>query len=146
MFSKKTEFSAGIFMVLGIAALIYISISLGNISLFNSNYYSATAQFDSVTGLREGASIEIAGVEVGKVGIIRLDDDMAMVEMKILKEIPLASDTIASIRTKGIIGEKYIKLTPGGEDENIEDGGIIIDTESSISIEELISKYIFEKS
>jgi phospholipid/cholesterol/gamma-HCH transport system substrate-binding protein len=146
MFSRKTEFSAGIFMVLGIAALIYISISLGNLSLFDSGYYSATAQFDSVTGLREGASIEIAGVEVGKVGIIRLDDDMAMVEMKILKEVPLASDTIASIRTKGIIGEKYIKLTPGGEDETIGDGGIIIDTESSISIEELISKYIFEKS
>jgi len=146
MFSRKTEFSAGIFMILGIVALIYLSMSLGNLSLFNSSYYSATAQFDSVTGLRKGASIEIAGVEVGKVGDIALDDDMALVNMKILKEVPLTSDTIASIRTKGIIGEKYIKLTPGGDEEMIEDGGTIIDTESSISIEELISKYIFEKS
>ncbi len=146
MFSRKTEFSAGIFMILGIVALIYLSMSLGNLSLFNSGYYSATAQFDSVTGLRKGASIEIAGVEVGKVGDIKLDDDMALVNMQILKEIDLSSDTIASIRTKGIIGEKYIKLTPGGDEELIEDGGIIIDTESSISIEELISKYIFEQS
>ena len=144
MFSRKTEFSAGIFMILGIVALIYLSMSLGNLSLFNSGYYSATAQFDSVTGLRSGASIEIAGVEVGKVGKIQLDEDMALVDMKILKEVPLASDTIASIRTKGIIGEKYIKITPGSDEEMIEDGGIIIDTESSISIEELISKYIFE--
>ncbi len=71
---------------------------------------------------------------------------MALVNMKILKEVTLTSDTIASIRTKGIIGEKYIKLTPGGDEEMIKDGGTIIDTESSISIEELISKYIFEKS
>jgi len=146
MFSRKTEFSAGIFMILGIVALIYLSMSLGNLSFFNSGYYSATAQFDSVTGLRKGASIEIAGVEVGKVGDIKLDDDMALVDMKILKEIALSSDTIASIRTKGIIGEKYIKLIPGGDEELIEDGGIIIDTESSISVEELISKYIFEQS
>ncbi len=145
MFSRKTELSAGIFMILGIVALIYLSMSLGNLSLFNSGYYSATAQFDSVTGLRKGASIEIAGVEVGKVGDIVLDDDMALVYMQILKEITLSSDTIASIRTKGIIGEKYIKLTPGGDEELIEDGGIIIDTESSISIEELIGKYIFEQ-
>ncbi|NOS36021.1 MAG: outer membrane lipid asymmetry maintenance protein MlaD [Deltaproteobacteria bacterium] len=145
MFSKKAEMTVGLFMVGGIAALIYLSITLGNVTLFGSNYYSATAVFDSITGLREGATVEIAGVQVGKVTGIGLEDDMALVEMDILRKVKLSDDSIASIRTKGVIGEKFIKLSPGGSDEYIEDGGDIVDTESAISLEELISKYIFEK-
>lgn len=132
-------------MVGGIVALIYLSITLGNVTLFGSNYYSATALFDSITGLRKGASVEVAGVRVGKVTEIRLENDMALVEMDIHKNVKLSDDSIASIRTKGVIGEKFIKLTPGGSDEYIEEGGDIVDTESAISLEELISKYIFEK-
>ncbi len=145
MFSKKAEMTVGLFMVGGIAALIYLSITLGNVTLFGSNYYSATAVFDSITGLREGATVEIAGVQVGKVTGIGLEDDMALVEMDILRKVKLSDDSIASIRTKGVIGEKFIKLSPGGSDEYIEDGGDIVDTESAISLEELISKYIFEQ-
>ncbi len=146
MFNKKTEFVVGIFMIVGIAALVYLSVSLGNIELFgNSKFYTATALFDSVAGLKKGANIEIAGVQVGKVTNIGLEDDLAFVELSIYKEIKVTDDTIASIRTNGVIGEKFIKLTPGGSDEYIENGGTIIDTESAISIEELISKYIFEK-
>ncbi len=146
MFSKKTEFTVGVFMIVGIAALIYLSVSLGNIEIFSgSKFYTAKAQFDSVAGLKNGANVEIAGVQVGKVKNISLSDDMAFVEMSIYKEIKVSDDTIASIRTNGIIGEKFIKLTPGGSDEFIENNGIIIDTESAISLEELISKYIFEK-
>ena len=145
MFSKKAEMTVGLFMVGGIAALIYLSITLGNVTLFGSNYYSATAVFDSITGLRDGATVEIAGVQVGKVTGISLEDDMALVEMDILREVKLSDDSIASIRTKGVIGEKFNKLSPGGSDEYIEDGGDIVDTESAISLEELISKYIFEK-
>ena len=145
MFSKKAEMTVGLFMVGGIAALISLSITLGNVTLFGSNYYSATAVFDSITGLRDGATVEIAGVQVGKVTGISLEDDMALVEMDILRKVKLSDDSIASIRTKGVIGEKFIKLSPGGSDEYIEDGGDIVDTESAISLEELISKYIFEK-
>ncbi len=146
MFSKKTEFTVGVFMIVGIAALIYLSVSLGNIEIFSgSKFYTATAHFDSVAGLKNGASIEIAGVQVGKVKDISLSDEMALVEMRIYKEIELSDDTIASVRTNGVIGEKFIKLSPGGSDEFIENGGTIIDTESAISLEELISKYIFEK-
>jgi len=145
MFSKKTEMTVGLFMIGGIVALVYLSVSLGNIDILSSNRYSATALFDSITGLKKGSTVEIAGVAVGKVKDIRLEDDMALVEMNIDRDVKLADDTIASIRTKGVIGEKYIKLTPGGSEDLIEDGGTIIDTESAISLEELISKYIFEK-
>lgn len=145
MFSKQTEITVGLFMIAGIIALIYLSISLGNIDLFGSRYYSASAVFDSITGLKNGATVEIAGVQVGKVKNIALEEDMARVDMKILKDVKLTDDSIASIRTKGVIGEKYVKLTPGGSEEFVEDGGVIIETESSISLEELVSKYIFEK-
>ncbi len=145
MFSKKTEFSVGLFMVAGIAALVYLSVSLGNIDIFGSSNYQATAMFDSITGLKKGATVEIAGVAVGKVKEIRLEDELAFVRMSIIKDVELSDDTMASIRTKGIIGEKFIKLSPGGSDEIIEEGGAIIETESAISLEELISKYIFEQ-
>ena len=146
MFNKKTEFIVGVFMIVGIVALVYLSVSLGNIEIFGSSkFYKATALFDSVAGLKNGANIEIAGVQVGKVTNIGLEDDMAFVELSIYKEVAVTDDTIASIRTNGVIGEKFIKLTPGGSDDFIENGGTIIDTESAISIEELISKYIFEQ-
>ena len=145
MFSKKTEMVVGLFMIVGIVALVYLSFSLGKIDLGGSGYIKATASFDSITGLRKGATIEIAGVQVGKVTDIGLEDDMAIVELSIKKEVPITDDAIASVRTNGIIGEKYIKITPGGSEEYLEDGGSLMDTESSISIEELISKYIFEK-
>lgn len=144
MYKKKTEFTVGIFMVVGIFCLIYLSVSLGNIDIMGSRYYTATAIFDSITGLRAGAPVEIAGVGVGKVKSITLEDDMAMVELNILKTVPVTDDVIASIRTKGVIGEKYIKLTPGGSDVMLAEGDSILDTESAISLEELISKYIFE--
>ncbi|MBE9528093.1 MAG: outer membrane lipid asymmetry maintenance protein MlaD [Proteobacteria bacterium] len=145
MFAKKTEMIVGVFMIVGIAALVYLSFSLGKIDIGGSGYIKATASFDSITGLKKGATIEIAGVQVGKVTGIGLEDDMALVELSINKEVPITDDAIASVRTNGVIGEKYVKITPGGSDDYLEDGDSIIDTESSISIEELISKYIFEK-
>lgn len=145
MFGKKTEITVGLFMIGGIIVLIYLSVTLGKIDLIGSRYYTATALFDSITGLKTGAMVEIAGVQVGKVTDIHLEEDMALVELSIFNEVKVTDDSIASIRTKGVIGEKFIKLTPGGSDEYLEDGGTIIDTESSISLEELVSKYIFEK-
>ncbi len=145
MFSKKTEMIVGVFMIVGITALVYLSFSLGKIDLGGSGYIKVTAAFDSITGLRKGATIEIAGVQVGKVTNIGLEDDMAVVELSIDKGVPITDDSIASVRTNGVIGEKYVKITPGGSEDYVEDGGMLMDTESSISIEELISKYIFEK-
>lgn len=144
MFKAKTELIVGVFVIVGIVAFVYLSVSLGDIKLFGNNHYNVFATFDSITGLKVGANVEVAGVEVGKVSGIELDEDQAVVEMDILNDVKIADDSIASIRTQGIIGDKYIKLSLGGSEEYIESEGAIFETESAISLEELVSKYIFE--
>lgn len=145
MYSKKTEISVGLFMIMGMACLVYLSVNLGSVELFGSNAFTIRAVFGSIEGLEPGASVEIAGVPVGKVKTITLEENNALVVMEIKKGTRISDDTIASIRTKGVIGDKFVKLSPGGSDAFIEDKGELMDTESAISLEELISKYIFEK-
>ncbi len=144
MYKAKTELVVGIFVIVGIVALIYLSVSLGGIKLFKDDTYNVLAAFNSITGLKMGAKVEVAGVEVGKVSGISLDVDQAIVEMDILNDVKIADDSVASIRTQGIIGDKYVKLSLGGSEEYIENAGDIFETESAISLEELVSKYIFE--
>ena len=119
---------------------------MGDINPFENETYPVTARFTSISGLKEGSTIELAGVIVGKVNTIELDtsDYEAVVHLDVDKTVELQDDTIASIRTSGIIGDKYIKLTPGGSDIILEAGGEIEETEPSISLEELVSKYIFD--
>jgi phospholipid/cholesterol/gamma-HCH transport system substrate-binding protein len=142
---KKTEISVGVFMILGIVCLVYLSVSLGSVELFGSNAYTIDAVFGSIEGLESGASVEIAGVPVGKVKQITLAGNKALVKMEIKKGTKISDDTIASIRTKGMIGDKFVKLSPGGSEEVLKDSDSLMDTESAISLEELINKYIFEK-
>ncbi|GLI32669.1 outer membrane lipid asymmetry maintenance protein MlaD [Desulforhabdus amnigena] len=144
MYKTSTEIIVGIFVLLGVACIAYLSVSLGEVDLFGNPYYRVSAEFNSITGLKKGSTVEIAGVEVGKVLDISLDSYMAKVTMGIRKDIKLSDDTIASVRTKGIIGDMFIKLSPGGSSEMLEPGGVLVETESAISLEELISKYIFE--
>jgi len=119
---------------------------MGDINPFATETYPVTARFTSISGLKEGTTIELAGVVVGKVSKIELDagEYEAVVHLNIDKTVALTDDSIASIRTAGIIGNKFIKLTPGGSEIFLEAGDEIDETESSISIEELVSKYIFE--
>ena len=145
MYGKKTEISVGIFMVVGIACLVYLSVNLGNVDLFGSNVFMIDARFGSIEGLEVSASVEIAGVPVGKVKRITLEENQALVQMEIKKGTRISDDTIASIRTKGIIGDKFVKLSPGGSEDLLEDKDSLMDTESAISLEELVSKYIFKK-
>lgn len=145
MYGRKTEISVGIFMIMGIACLVYLSVNLGNVTLFGSDSFLIDARFGSIEGLEVSASVEIAGVPVGKVKKITLDENEALVQMEIKKGTRISDDTIASIRTKGIIGDKFVKLSPGGSDEMLQDNALLLDTESAISLEELVSKYIFEK-
>jgi phospholipid/cholesterol/gamma-HCH transport system substrate-binding protein len=139
------ETGVGIFLIAGLLSLGYLSTRLGDVDLFGTEQYTVQARFASVSGLREGAAVEVAGVPIGKVSKIHLDDYEAMVELQIDPEIKLQDDSIASIRTQGIIGDKYVKIQVGGSDEYIEKGGEILETESAIELEELVSKYIFEK-
>ncbi|MFH2093618.1 MAG: outer membrane lipid asymmetry maintenance protein MlaD [Pseudomonadota bacterium] len=145
MYGRKTEISVGIFMIVGIACLVYLSVHLGNVDLFGSDTFMIDARFGSIEGLEVGASVEIAGVQVGKVKKITLEENEALLQMEIRKGTRITDDTIASIRTKGVIGDKFVKLAPGGSGTFLSDQDSLMDTESAISLEELISKYIFEK-
>jgi phospholipid/cholesterol/gamma-HCH transport system substrate-binding protein len=122
-----------------------LSVNLGSVELFGANAYTIDAVFGSIEGLEPGANVEIAGVPVGKVKQITLEENKALVKMEIKKGTKISDDTIASIRTKGMIGDKFVKLSPGGSEDLLEDTDSLMDTESAISLEELISKYIFEK-
>ena len=146
MKKMNLEMIVGLFLLAGFASFAYISIKMGDIKMFMDESYPVTARFSSISGLKEGAVIELAGVKVGKVSKIELDEGEyeAVVHLDINKAVQLTDDSIASIRTSGIIGDRFIKLTPGGSDIYLEPGGQIEETESSISLEELVSKYIFE--
>ena len=146
MKKSTIEFSVGIFLLVGLLCFSYLAIRVGGVGWFEEDSYRVKARFGSISGLKEGAPVEIAGVKVGKVDNIHLDNGEyeAVVELSLAKDVKLQSDTIASIRTAGIIGDRFVNIKPGGSDEIIPPGGTIIDTESAISLEELISKYIFE--
>lgn len=142
---SSVEIAVGIFVLIGIICVGYLTIRLGKMEWFGADHYSVSAQFQSISGLNTGASVEVAGVQIGKVDSISLDKEemVAVVKMKIQKGVVLTDDVIASIKTAGLIGDKYIQLTPGGSDEILNPGDTIIETESAIDLEELISKYVF---
>ncbi|WP_298433153.1 outer membrane lipid asymmetry maintenance protein MlaD [Geobacter sp.] len=141
------ELIVGLFVLVGLLCLSWLSIKLGKMELVGGDYYEVTAEFDSISGLKKGASVELAGVEVGRVDRIDLDQktDRARVHLKIRKGVKLQEDTIASVRTQGIIGDKFINLSPGGSDKIIANNGTVQDTESAVNLEELLSKYIHGK-
>ena len=140
-----SEIIVGIFMIAGFAAFVFLSLRLGEFSIFSmQKNYTLNAQFENITGLKQGAAVEIAGVVVGRVAQIRLaKDGLAAVSMLINQGVPVGGDAIASVRTQGIIGDKYIRILNGGMDKPLKNNDTIMDTESAIDIEELISKYIF---
>ena len=147
MKKANTEFVVGVFLILGFLAFAYMSLQFGEFSIFTRGQnYTLLADFDNVSGLKKGAIITIAGVNVGSVSGIRLTKDMrAEVTLYLSNDIKITEDAIASIKTQGIIGDKYISISQGGSDTYLKPGGMITDTESAVDLEELISKYIFGK-
>ncbi len=143
----NTEMTVGLFLVAGFACFFYLAVRLGDLPLWGDDSYPVLARFGSVSGLKAGATVEIAGVQVGKVAAIHLDPDdyEAVVRLAMFPQIQLQEDSIASIRTSGIIGDKYVSIAPGGMDGIIPPGGQIEETESAIQLEELISKYVFDQ-
>lgn len=139
------ESIVGIFVVLGLICVSYLTIKLGRMELFDSGGYTVTARFSSVTGLRMGASVEIAGVPVGRVTSIRLDPQtyMADVDLRINDGVALSDDVMASVKTSGLIGDKFISLAPGGSDSPLKNGDTITDTEPTLDLEALIGKVVF---
>ncbi|MEW6518753.1 MAG: outer membrane lipid asymmetry maintenance protein MlaD [Desulfurivibrio sp.] len=147
MKKANIEFVVGVFLIVGFLAFAYISLQFGEFSIFSRGQnYTLLADFDNVSGLKKGAVVTIAGVNVGTVSGIRLTKEQrAEVSLYLANEVEITEDAIASIKTQGIIGDKYIRISQGGSETYLKEGEMITDTESAVDLEELISKYIFGK-
>jgi phospholipid/cholesterol/gamma-HCH transport system substrate-binding protein len=139
------ETMVGIFVVLGLLCVGYMTVKLGKVNLLGDNSYSLIAKFTSASGLRVGNPVNILGIEVGRVERITMDqaNQKAVVEVRIKKNIKVYDDAIASIKTEGLIGDKYLSIDPGGGGALLVNNGVIIDTQAAVDIEEMISKYAF---
>ncbi len=141
----KSETTVGIFVLAGLFCIGFMTIKLGNISLFNDSFYTLTAKFTSVSGLKKGNQVEMFGIHAGHVKGLTMDQEFqnAVVELNIKKGIKVYDDAIASIKTSGLIGDKYIQLHPGGSGDELKPGGTIMETEAPTDIMDLIGKYAF---
>ena len=139
------ELTAGLFILAGIVCLGYLSIKLGKMEIVGERGYEIYGIFSNVGGLKVGSSVEIAGVNVGRVKSIRLENYQANVVLNLPKGLKIQEDAIVSVKTKGLIGEKYIEITPGGSEKIIQTGGRFRETQPAIDMEELISKFVFGK-
>lgn len=140
--SWTTKLIVGLFALAGIVALAILSLRLGKIELFNNKGYVIYANFDNISGLKVGDQVEIAGVQVGKVISISLKDYRARVGMRIDDGVHVDTDAIASIKTSGIIGDKYVSVSLGGGDHDLADGGVIRRTQSAFVLEDAIGQLI----
>ena len=146
---RTLEIGVGALILAGAISLITLAINVSGLSLSDSaGGYKVYARFENVGGLTERAKVSLSGVPIGEVTAIRIDTRMLMadVEMRIFSEVDyLSKDSSAQILTAGLLGEKYIGITPGFEEETLKDGARIEDTQSALVLEELIGKFLFNK-
>ncbi len=147
MKNTRLEFIVGAFLVLGLLSFGWLAMHLGEVPWLSSGHtYVIYAEFDNISGVKTGADVQVAGVVVGSVSDITLsDDDLARAALQVNKSLKIPNDSIASVKSQGIIGDKYIQLTLGGDEELYKPGATIMDTESSVDLESLISKFAFGK-
>jgi phospholipid/cholesterol/gamma-HCH transport system substrate-binding protein len=144
---KKTytlELFVGIFMIVGVGALAYLALNIAQMKFFHAGQYEVTAEFDNVSGLKLGAPVEIAGVQIGEVARLDLKGTVAKVIFTVDNEVNLRKDDFVSIRTKGIIGDRYLKVSPGASSQTLNKDGLetITDTESTVDLEDILGKLI----
>jgi phospholipid/cholesterol/gamma-HCH transport system substrate-binding protein len=139
------ELTVGLFIIAGIICIGYLSVQLGKMEVLGEKGYEVYATFSTIGGLKTGSSIEIAGVNVGRVKKITLDNYQARVVLNLPWSVKVQEDAIASVKTRGLIGEKYIEITPGGSEKVISPGGRMRETQPAVDLEELISKFVFGK-
>ncbi len=139
------ETVVGIFVVIGLLCIGYMTVKLGHVSFLGDNTYPLFADFTSVSGLRSGNPVDMMGIEVGRVERLTMDqkNQKAIVELRVKQGIKVYDDAIASIRTEGLIGDKYISIDPGGGGDLLKPGGTITETQPSIDITDIIGKYAF---
>ena len=145
MKNTKLELSVGLFVLLGIAAIIYLAIQVGTGSLLRGDTYLIESRFANTGGLHSGSSVLVSGVTVGRVEAIRIEpsDYSAIVTLRVLSGLRLPTDSMASIKTSGLIGDKYVALSPGADDTYMKSGARITMTESAVDLESLIGKMAF---
>lgn len=142
MNNRKIEFFVGCFVLVGLVAILYLALQVGSARFFAKDSYTLDARFLSASGVNPGSRVEIAGVKVGTVQDVVLNDKFfAIVTFELPNRIQLDDDTIASIKTAGLIGDRFINLSPGGSGFGLEPGDLIVDTESALDIEDLISRF-----
>ena len=144
MKQSSVEFSAGVFVLLGLATVAWFSIQAGARIPLAGSSYAINARFSNAGGLKAGSQVFLAGVPVGRVDNINLNPQYAaIVRLEVNKEVQLPNDTIASIKTSGLIGDKFVALSPGASPQNLAPGGMITDTESAVDLESIISRFAF---
>ncbi len=143
MMKAQKEVTLGLFVIVSLLCIFYLTIKLGRMDYFQTGKYTLNANFNSVSGLREGAKIEIAGVQVGNVGAIELDQTISMAAVKLYIDngIRVTDDSVAAIKTEGLIGEKFIEITIGASSDILTENDVIFDTQSPVDLIELIGKY-----
>lgn len=142
MNNRKVEFLVGCFVLVGLAAVLYLAIQVGSAQLFARDSYELQARFSSTSGVNPGSRVEIAGVRVGTVKDIVLDQNFfSIVTFELPNQIKLDDDTIVSVKTAGLIGDRFLDLSPGGSGFPLEPGDMIVDTEAALDIEGLISRF-----
>ncbi|KAF0188600.1 MAG: ABC-type transport system involved in resistance to organic solvent periplasmic [Desulfobulbaceae bacterium] len=139
------ELFVGLFMVLGFLAFGYLALQLGEVSFLSTGKtYVIDAEFDNISGVKKGAVVQIAGVVVGQVKRTWLgEDELAHVALQLDKDVKVPADSIASVKSQGIIGDKYIQLSLGGDEKLLKEGDVLTETESAVDLEALISKFAF---
>jgi len=145
MKNTKLELSVGLFVLLGVAAIVYLTIKLGTGSMVGGDTYLIESRFANAGGIHPGCSVLLSGVTVGRVEGIRMDpsDYSAIVTLKLTKGLRLPTDSMASVKTSGLIGDKFIALSPGADESYLEPGTRITLTESAVDLESLIGKMAF---
>ena len=139
----------GLFVAIGLAALLFLALKVGNLSSTDvGETYAIQARFDNIGGLKVRAPVKSAGVVIGRVGEIRFDTEnyMALVSMRIDKRYQFPRDTFATINTSGLLGEQYVGFDVGGDPEMLKAGDMMMKTQSAMVLEKLISQFMFDKA
>jgi phospholipid/cholesterol/gamma-HCH transport system substrate-binding protein len=140
--SRATQLIVGVFAMLGIAAMAFLSLRLGRVELFPPPGYTIFANFDNISGLKTGDRVEIAGVQVGKVTSVALNRERARIAMRVERDVKVDDEAIAAIKTSGIIGDKYVSISPGPGERMLGDGATLRQTESAFVLEDAIGQLI----
>ena len=142
---SKLELIVGVFVLTGLTAVAYLALKIGAGNLVGSDTYVIQARFNNLGGLNPGSNVVIAGVSVGRVETVRLNaaDYSAITELRLRKTVQVPADSIVSIKTSGLIGDKYLAIAPGGDSRMLAPGELITETESAVDLESLISRFAF---